>query len=603
MLDSLDTLIAFALIFTVVSLLITIVVQMISAGFNLRGCNLAWGIAEAFEAIEPDLAAKAKTDGANSLEKIKQWLGGMLRKFFPESSPAKKLADHCLNDSLVSDSQFLGFKGRATAVRTDELFDLLHRIATGTKPGSPDEIKKHAVSLFKALGVPDSVFELAAAERAKLVILENGLREAVAGFDGPAKDALQKALDDTTAKLAGAAIDAKKSAEAWAEQREADIQRIYQKFEHWFETGQERAQEWFTTHARIITAILGLAFAFWLQLDTIEIFKLVSSNREVRANLVAQVKPVIEQGEKILKESATVVQDSVEKLAKDKGSQGTEPDPAAPATADPVVKAMAAKIWPGIKIKATDSRESVYKSLNDAFKPAYKAELLTSLDAALSDIGEKSTEPSKDGDFNTALTAKFTGWLGGLKDANLQKALENTKSEVGTAKSEFRSKVEKGIDIALPQSSVLAALKSGFDDRVDGEVAARMGVSKQQWTDLKGSLDKTGFSLFPKDGWRWVEKKKLASFKGKTAHMMDYLNPKFIPWLQEPRKHGFGDHCLGMVFSALLLSLGAPFWFNTLKSLSSLRSTVAGNISDEKKAEQEKGLEKKPGNPPPTVAK
>ena len=59
MLDSLDTLIAFVLIITVVSLLITIVVQMITSAFNLRGKNVAWALAETFQTIEPELAVRA----------------------------------------------------------------------------------------------------------------------------------------------------------------------------------------------------------------------------------------------------------------------------------------------------------------------------------------------------------------------------------------------------------------------------------------------------------------------------------------------------------------------------------------------------------------
>jgi len=51
----------------------------------------------------------------------------------------------------------------------------------------------------------------------------------------------------------------------------------------------------------------------------------------------------------------------------------------------------------------------------------------------------------------------------------------------------------------------------------------------------------------------------------------------------------------------LLLSLVAPVWFNTLKSLSSLLNTDAGNISDEDKAQQRKGEEKKTAVAPPTV--
>jgi hypothetical protein len=39
-----------------------------------------------------------------------------------------------------------------------------------------------------------------------------------------------------------------------------------------------------------------------------------------------------------------------------------------------------------------------------------------------------------------------------------------------------------------------------------------------------------------------------------------------------------------MLFSAALLSLGAPFWYNSLKNLASLRSAVAQSITEEKTA-------------------
>jgi hypothetical protein len=58
---------------------------------------------------------------------------------------------------------------------------------------------------------------------------------------------------------------------------------------------------------------------------------------------------------------------------------------------------------------------------------------------------------------------------------------------------------------------------------------------------------------------------------------------------------------MGIAVSILLLSLGAPFWFNTLKGLASLRSTVAGNIANEDRAAQKKDGDQKPGLPPPTA--
>ena len=74
-------------------------------------------------------------------------------------------------------------------------------------------------------------------------------------------------------------------------------------------------------------------------------------------------------------------------------------------------------------------------------------------------------------------------------------------------------------------------------------------------------------------------------------------------WCDGLRGHGLYVHRLGILASALLLSLGAPFWFNILKSLSSLRSSVASNISEEKKADQKSGKADKPSNPPPGVMK
>src|SRR5207247_8880122 len=55
MLSTLDTVIAFAVIMTVLSLLITIIVQMVSAAFSLRGKNLANALALTFQTIDPKI--------------------------------------------------------------------------------------------------------------------------------------------------------------------------------------------------------------------------------------------------------------------------------------------------------------------------------------------------------------------------------------------------------------------------------------------------------------------------------------------------------------------------------------------------------------------
>jgi hypothetical protein len=493
MLDSLDTLIAFTLIFTVVSQLITIIVQMITSWSNLRGGNLAWGIAEAFEAIAPGLARDWADPATNTtkscwprLNKLSFIFGSKLAS---NDTLAKRLADHCLSDRLISDCQFGDKVWAASAVRPDELFDLLHRIATGkkivvaeedlkkaqddatatadeettateraenakksaeanekdtslataaadaakeletaknasaaakellAKLSDADKIKDHVLQLFEGIGVSKDMIKDLQNKGQGTVDALKSLTDAVSSIDPKVKDA----LDADKAKLVAFLSDTDAQATKAIGATENAMRIAYQKFEQYFEMGQERSQEWFQAHAKIITLIFGFVFAFVLQLDTVEIFKLVSSNHDVKASLLAQLKPVTEQAQKVLADQSA---DS----------------------------------------KKPDAQDAEKKHL-DELATSYKA--------------------------------------------------------------------------------------------------------------INADLNQTGFPLFPKDVLRWPSE----------------------------RFYGFFNHLLGILFSALLLSLGAPFWFNTLKSLASLRSSVAGNIADEKKAELKDGKAKTPGNPPTTVTK
>ena len=67
MLNTLDTVIAFAVIMTVLSLLITLVVQMVSAALSLRGKNLANALALTFQTIDPTIGKYAHSLAAQIL--------------------------------------------------------------------------------------------------------------------------------------------------------------------------------------------------------------------------------------------------------------------------------------------------------------------------------------------------------------------------------------------------------------------------------------------------------------------------------------------------------------------------------------------------------
>lgn len=89
MLESLDTLIAFVLIMLVVSLLITIVVQMAAAVFNLRGWNLLVGLKNTFAVIAPDTG-----EGMSRYAVISH----------KTNDQRKELARYLLKGGLLSDS-------------------------------------------------------------------------------------------------------------------------------------------------------------------------------------------------------------------------------------------------------------------------------------------------------------------------------------------------------------------------------------------------------------------------------------------------------------------------------------------------------------------
>jgi hypothetical protein len=286
-------------------------------------------------------------------------------------------------------------------------------------------------------------------------------------------DAAAKIRDalKTAKSLAGTANDTAQSLSD--EQVRAQVQAAYQKFQYWTGICQERAQQWFTMHTRIATIFFALVFASWLQLDTVDIFKLVSSNRALRDKLVAQSTLIASQAEKALGDSPNVLQEAYEAWR---------------GQSDENVKTAVASI----KVGPNDTRE------------------------------------------------KLTGRIG--------QALTSV-SDKGTLLKSFNETVDRTVTDALKkQASDYAAAKADFDN--------------------------TGFDLFPRNNrGRWGNR----------------------------RYDGWKGHLWGVLFSVGLLSLGAPFWYNALKNLSSLRSTVAQNISSEQKQAKEQDDGGSKSKPPPTV--
>jgi hypothetical protein len=457
MLDSLDTLIAFVLIMLVVSLLITIVVQMVGAALNLRGRNVAKGLRQSLNAILPGFDVMGK-----------------------------QFADHILTGPLLSDSSMKWlpkFWRRASAVRPDEVFDSIHRMAIGRK-GASSEMQRNAQCLLVALGFDPKTLlgaagkVTASATAARALGAPGKAGGAPAAMADPAEPpeavAAQKALEQVAAQLRAVAAPQIERAAAGAEAAASTVDQAYKQFQYWFEIGQERAGQWFTVHTRICTIVLAFIFAFWLQLDTVEIFKMVSTNRVVRDKLVAQATSVTSQAERIIGDGSNLLQEALKT------------------------------------------------------------------------------------------------WVKALPEGDVRQAVASVEAFPTDTRGTLRKRVEEALDTAGIQSK--SGVLDAFDKTVDEVAQKKLDEGAKDYGALKRSLDKTGFDLF--------------------------VNNKLGRW-----GHGWWDdlcpHFLGMLFSAALLSLGAPFWYNALKGLTSLRSTVAQNMSKEKG--EQKPAPEKAKSAPPTV--
>ena len=446
MLDSLDALIAFVLIMLVVSLLITIAVQMASGALNLRGLNLAAGLTEILTTIAPALGGQARA-----------------------------LATHILTDTVLSDSS-IGRNGPrlwrlASAVRPDEAFAAVYRLATDQR-GDKANMRDAARSFLISLGIEQSMFDTADQKAAATAGAAQNLWAAAAAAIAmlPSQDGqkLQGALDAVRARLEAHANQAVDRVVAGAA---STTDQAYHKFEYWFESVQDRAQQWFTMHTRFFTVFFAVLFAGWFQLDTVEIFKLVSNNRTVRDQLVAQAGVVSSQAQLLLTDGQSVLQEAL-------------------------------GLWLATQDEGTQRR------------------------------------------------------LAGLK--------------VGPA--DTRGTVRTQLGVALTQQQAKEQMLAAYDTTVDEIVRARLDEQATSFRAVKNELARTGFDLFPKDGrGRWGDR-----------------------WSDQ-----FAAHCLGMLFSAGLLSLGAPFWYNALKGLTNLRSTVAQSVSEERK--QESPPTSNPSSPAPPI--
>jgi hypothetical protein len=531
MLKQLDVLIGFAVVMSVVSLMITIMTQMVSSLLGLRGMNLADALETMIDQIDPGFAGEGDT-------KMK----GL----------AKELVDKILTNPLISDStlsmtkkrtfeRLFNIWKRASAIRPDEFLDMVRQLAglaegelidlkalgdakteyetansaANQTKGIPDIDEKEGIA--KETGIKFAAAKLlyAAQQASKTTVAEHGdantkleqLKQDIAGKTAALAQLKVLASQPIAAGSLSATSLILAKTEAELEQAKTKLEQFEQTaeqlaknvaakasehMEKWFNSAQDRAQQWFAMHTRVWTVIWGVFMAFLLQLDTFQLFRQLSTDSDLRSKLV------------------NYSQDTLQKKA--------------------------GEVFTNTLSLAAINREAI-NQLRASHKIPPSSPEGPALPEHL-DIG-----------------VDVESWLANQAGTNSDAILK-----------EFRE-IESGL------------AKTNYDR------------ASKDLSDLTDSFSKTGFQLMP-DPYPPFFKEEFKSWNRPWDRPWTW--PWHWPWSglwSWPKLH-----LLGILATAALLSLGAPFWFNQLKVMSSLRPAIAQNIDQERSRKGNDTKNAKPDN-------
>ena len=320
MLNTIDTVIAFAVIMTVLSLLITIVVQMVSAALSLRGKNLANALALTFQTIDPNIGKYAHSLAAQILRDpifSDSLLQKKTRRSLDEAAQTFIAAQRKLRDAklLKSDdpkhrdaiNQMIADVNAARAAikipevkpNREEPWSFWTRpwggpmeLATAIRPGEIyrvlQELREMSPEEAQLRDIPKELVEKA-----------RGLIAALHRLDLPAIESRVKLKDVATVSKMFAPEQQKAVLDAlgnFGATVERATTQAYDRFQRWFGSAQDRAEQWFQIHVRMVTIAGAILVTVFLQLDTIEIYDKLRHEPKLVDALVKAAPGALEQG-------------------------------------------------------------------------------------------------------------------------------------------------------------------------------------------------------------------------------------------------------------------------------------------------------------------
>jgi hypothetical protein len=240
MLEQLDTAIAFTVVMSMLSLVITAVVQMISAVLDLRGRNLASGLENLLRQIEPSL-----------------------RETLPDGSTiAQHIAEVAVRHPAIAHTQT-----RAKAVSQSELVSILTDLCSDTPAAQIDAKAKEKLKALLDARVPGAPESVAVAE-----VLARQLGAMFPGQENQIRVAVQGAF--------------------------TQVSRLEYQVGQWFDTVMNRLSDIFTRTTRAITVVSSILLVVALHIDSGEILRQIRQSPDLRGKLAAMSDGALLQADK-----------------------------------------------------------------------------------------------------------------------------------------------------------------------------------------------------------------------------------------------------------------------------------------------------------------
>jgi hypothetical protein len=496
MLQQLDSVIAFSVVMLTLSLIITALVQIVLASFDLRGLNLVWALTRLFHQIDPAFEKE--------LGKRKWWLGELFKP-----TMGRRLAQAISRYKPLGS----GIVGRAKAIRSDELLLVLKKMAKDPPANLAPEVQDAVWKLVNER-VPGKTATIHQAEA-----IANNLAKSL---DPALKAQINTRLEDAVRNAVGT------------------VSRLEHQTEQWFDTVMDRSSEIFSAHSKVYTFVFAAVLAFVWHIDSGQIYHQISTNSDVRDNLNRAADSVMAQGDKLVESQHVTV--AFRTLADN-----------------------STKLPESLKEISTLScsdEGAAWLTTNSRKLAPYENEITGAIKQA---CANNAKAPDFAGAFKPVLTAAAAtagGW---------------SKAPPGLTRCSDGIRWIQNSGTPFPNLDA----SGEFQKECELQASATLGEVGDNITKLKTTLEDSKLQVAT----------SLLHYGGKDVTVRPF----------NLTGYGYWPHLMGTLATVLLLSLGAPFWFNTLRQLSNLKPAVAQKMEEEDSAETDEAATA-PSSPPTAKA-